>query len=109
MSYIKEFISLVSNEKFEQAHEVLEDYWLEFKKSGQKEKALFYKGLINGATSIALIRRNRSQRAKDITWNAFLKYETFIEKMDQSNYGLYNEAINIIKTKREKFYKNQQV
>lgn len=103
MSYIKEFIALVQNEQFEQAHEILEDYWLEYKKSGQKEKALFYKGLINGATSIELIRRNRSQRAKDITWNAFLKYQVFLKNMDKNKQSQYEEAIALIYKKHKKF------
>lgn len=103
MDQIKEFIKLVETEKFEEAHEVLENDWLVFKKEGQKEKSLFYKGLINGATSIALIRRKRSLRAKTITWNAFLKYKKYISVISENKRYFYYEAINIIESKHFKY------
>lgn len=103
MSNIEKFILLVSNEEFEKAHEVLEHDWLEFKKQGLREKALFYKGLINGATSIALIRLNRSQRAKDITWNAFLKYKSYFEIIEKDKQKYFLDALKIIEDKRNKY------
>lgn len=103
MSNIKEFINLIIEEKFAKAHEVLEDTWIKCKKEGHREKALFYKALINGATSIELIKRKRSQRAKDITWNAFLKYEELIENLDLEKKEDYISAVALIKDKREKF------
>ncbi|MEA3354487.1 MAG: DUF309 domain-containing protein [Campylobacterota bacterium] len=103
MSPIEQFISLVEDEQFEEAHEVLETDWIRFKKEGKREYALFYKGLINGATSIALIRRDRSQRARDITWGAFMKYREYIEYSCVSNKDRYLEAIELIEVKRDKY------
>jgi hypothetical protein len=103
MSSIEKFINLLLEEDFKEAHEVLEADWLEFKRQGLKEKASFYKGLINGATSIALIRLNRSQRAKQITWEAFLKYKGFIDIIEKEKRPKYIEAINILESKRNEY------
>jgi hypothetical protein len=103
MSNIKKFIKLIEDEKFEEAHEALEEDWLKFKKQGLKERALFLKGLINGATSIALIIRKRSQRAKTITWDAFLKYKDLVEIEEESQKSIFFEAINILETKHKKY------
>lgn len=106
MKPIEEFIKLVENEKFEEAHEVLEEKWLLFKKEALMEKALFYKGLINGATAIALILRNRSQRAKTITWEAFLKYSHLYEIMPKENHSDYKYAISLLHEKHKYYSKN---
>lgn len=103
MRSIEKFIDLLEKEQFEEAHEALEPDWLEFKKNGQKEKALFYKGLINGATSIALIIRKRSERAKTITWEAFLKYQNYIDVVDSNEKAFYEKAISLIIEKRIKY------
>ncbi|MEA3288968.1 MAG: DUF309 domain-containing protein [Campylobacterota bacterium] len=103
MKPIDQFITLVEDEKFEEAHEVLEHDWIRFKKEDKKEYALFYKGLINGATSIALIRRGRSQRARDVTWGAFMRYREYIGYSCVSNRDRYVEAIELIEVKRDKF------
>ncbi len=103
MSSIEKFIDLLHEEDFKEAHEVLEADWLEFKKQGLKQKAFFYKGLINGATSIALIQLNRSQRAKEITWNAFLKHKKHIDIIEKEKRHKYLEAINILESKRNEY------
>ena len=57
---IDRFLFAIENDYFVEAHELLEDDWNLYKKQGQKEKALVLKGLINGATSLALffIKKN---------------------------------------------------
>jgi guanylate kinase len=99
MTNIEKFINLIQNDKFVEAHEVLEDDWLYFKKTSQKDKALFYKGLINGATSIALIIKKRSLRARTITWDAFLKYKDLIDILELENKETYNKVIKLIEQK----------
>ncbi|MEA3383926.1 MAG: DUF309 domain-containing protein [Campylobacterota bacterium] len=101
MQNIIKFKDLVESNHFIEAHEVLEDDWLKFKKAGELDKAKLYKGLINGATSIALYKMNRSKRAVDITWGAFIKYKSlssFIEE-DKKRYVL--EAISLIESKQK--------
>ncbi len=78
----------------------MEDDWKIYKKCDEKkDEALILKGLINGATSLALYRLNRSQRAKDVTWNAFLKYGKLIEKIDSKFKEKYKEAQKLLNSK----------
>ena len=51
---IDRFIFAIENGYFVEAHELLEDDWNMYKKQGQTKKALMLKGLINGATALAL-------------------------------------------------------
>ncbi|MEA2050722.1 MAG: DUF309 domain-containing protein [Campylobacterota bacterium] len=100
MTNIKEFTLLVEDEKYIEAHEVLEHDWIEFKKTGESKKAKLYKALINGATSIALYKMNRSKRAVDITWGAFLKAKPLLENIDIENKSDYYAVIDLLE-KRE--------
>ena len=51
---IDRFIFAVENGFYVEAHELLEDDWNFYKKQGELNKALVLKGLINGATALAL-------------------------------------------------------
>ena len=106
MKNLKEFINLVENEEFIEAHEVLEHDWLNFKKTGELEKAKLYKGLINGATSIALYKMNRSKRAVDITWGAFTKYKPLVSHIPKENEKYFLDAISLIERKQKEIIKS---
>jgi predicted metal-dependent hydrolase len=54
---IEEFILAVKEERFVEAHELLEDEWRYYKKTEEKNKAKAIQGLINGATALALFRK----------------------------------------------------
>ena len=99
MEHIKKFKELIEKEQFVKAHEILEPFWLEYKKIGDKQKASFYKALINGPTSIALILKNRSTRAKTITWEAFKRYEGQIDTFSKNEKELFLEVIKLIEQK----------
>ncbi len=68
---LKEFLDLVENGKYFQAHEQLEHYWKEVKKIS-KERSLPFRGLINGATAFALYELGRESYKS--VWQAYLKY-----------------------------------
>lgn len=99
MEHIKKFKELIIKDKFVEAHEILEPFWLEYKKCNNHKKASFYKSLINGPTSIALILKKRSQRAQNITWEAFKRYENQIDIFSKNEKEQFLDVINLIEQK----------
>ena len=71
---IDRFIFAIENGYYVEAHELLEDDWNYYKKQGEKEKALALKGLINGATALALFHIKKRPEGYKKVWLAFEKY-----------------------------------
>ena len=71
---IDRFIFAVENGYYVEAHELLEDDWNEYKRLGEKNKALVLKGLINGATALALYHIKNKPHGHEKVWKAFEKY-----------------------------------
>jgi len=92
---IDEFISLILNKQFVEAHEVLEHDWKELKKAGEKDKAKFIQGLINGTTAIALFYKGREDAFLRV-WSTFQKYKPLINTIELDEKEKYLEAINIL-------------
>jgi predicted metal-dependent hydrolase len=95
---IEEFISAVSQEKFVEAHELLEEEWKYYKRIEQKSKAKAVQGLINGATALALYKKNRPDAYVRI-WKVFKKYKILIEELDNSE--KYHEASLLLELKNK--------
>ena len=76
---IDRFIFAVKNGYFVEAHELLEDDWNYYKKQGEKEKALVLKGLINGATALALFYIKKRPESYKKVWLAFEKYTPLLD------------------------------
>lgn len=98
---IDEFISLILNKQFVEAHEVLEHDWKELKKAGQKDKAKFIQGLINGTTAIALFYKGR-EAAFIKVWATFQKYTPLIDIIELDEKEKYIKAINILEIEYKK-------
>lgn len=96
---IDSFISAVSEENFVEAHELLEDEWRDYKKIKEKEKAKAVQGLINGATALALYRKNRFEAYEKI-WKVFEKYKNLLEVLEVENKNRYFEARELLEKKR---------
>ena len=79
---IDRFIFAVENKYYVEAHELLEDDWNEFKRQGQREKALVLKGLINGATALALYHIKKKPQGHQKVWPAFEKYIPLLDEVD---------------------------
>ena len=92
---IDEFISLILNKQFVEAHEVLEDDWKELKKAGEKDNAKFIQGLINGTTAIALFYKGRESAFLKV-WATFQKYKPLIDTVELDDKEKYIEAIDIL-------------
>lgn len=93
---IDRFIFAIENKYFVEAHELLEDDWNKYKKAGEKEKALALKGLINGATALALyFIKNKPQGYKKV-WPVFYKYLPLLEKVELENKNKFYYARDLL-------------
>ncbi len=101
MQNIDKFINAISNDKFIEAHEVLEESWKKLKKV-EKNEANIQKGLINGATAIALKIKGRDKGAF-LVWNTFEKYRGLIDVSDSTLSKKYKEAEKILDKKYKKY------
>jgi hypothetical protein len=92
---IDRFIFAIENGYFVEAHELLEDDWNMYKKQGKKEKALVLKGLINGATALALFFIKKRPLGYEKVWPVFLKYIILLDDLEIEE--------------KEKFYKAKDI
>ena len=92
---IDEFISLILDKQFVEAHEVLEDDWHKFKRSGERNKAKFIQGLINGTTAIALFYKGREEPFLRV-WSTFQKYKPLLDTIELDEKEKYIEAIKLL-------------
>ncbi len=82
---IDRFIYAVENDFFVEAHELLEDDWNMYKKMGEKNKALVLKGLINGATALALYFEKKRPAGYEKVWPVFHKYLPLLNEISLDN------------------------
>jgi hypothetical protein len=101
---IQKFLHLVEKNNFLEAHEVLEDNWHTYKKTPHlKDESFLIKGLINGATALALQQLQRESSAHKV-WNTFKKYEPLIETISSEHIQDYQEAINLLNLKYQQLF-----
>lgn len=101
---LEKFISVVKAHEFVEAHEVLENSWRKWKEdSALKEESFILKGLINGATALALKTLGRDGPADNV-WNTFLKYEPLIDTIPSEYSPLYIKAQKLLHVKHEEFF-----
>ncbi len=93
---IEQFIIAIKEERFVEAHELLEDEWRDYKKNNEKLKAKAVQGLINGATALALFRKNRYEAYEQI-WKVYEKYKNLLDELESEK---YYEASEILELKR---------
>lgn len=92
---IDRFIFAIENGYFVEAHELLEDDWNMYKKQGEINKALVLKGLINGATALALYHIKKKEEGYKKVWPVFNKYIPLLDTVELTN--------------KEKFYKAKEI
>jgi hypothetical protein len=93
---IDRFLFAIENGYFVEAHELLEDDWNVYKKQGKREKALVLKGLINGATALALFYIKKKPDAYKKVWPAFLKYIPLLDEVELDYKEKFYEAKKIL-------------
>lgn len=74
MKQIEHFKQLIKEQKYYEAHEVLEDIWFPIRHS-KSDCSLVLKGFINGAVSLELKKRDKLTQSKNV-YNTYLKYIT---------------------------------
>lgn len=95
---IDEFLKMVEQNHFVEAHEVLENEWKKFKKAGMKDEAKFLQALINGATSIALWIKKRPEPSLRV-WEVLQKNKYLIETINLEDKEKYLLAIKLLEDK----------
>jgi hypothetical protein len=93
---IDRFLYAIENDYFVEAHELLEDDWNLYKKQGQKNKALMLKGLINGATALALFFIKKRPTSYEKVWPAFLKYIPLLDELEIEDKDKFYKAKEIL-------------
>ncbi len=73
----KQFMELIRQQRFYEAHEVLEELWFPHRKS-KEPKILIIKGFINASVALELQRLGRRENALKV-WQNYLKYKTLIK------------------------------
>jgi predicted metal-dependent hydrolase len=103
-AHLEEFIEDIENDKFVEAHEIMEEYWRSIKKTEHPLKNLC-KGLINGATAFELIKREKLKGAFTL-WATYEKYLPILQK-DIENYELFVKADEILQKLYSERLKNK--
>ena len=93
-TYLRRFIEEMENDRFYEAHEVLETYWHTIRKTDHPLKNLC-KGFINGATAFELLKRGNREGAGRL-WRTYEKYLPLMEE-GVENYPLFKEADQLLR------------
>ncbi len=79
---IEKFKQLIEEQKFYEAHEILETVWFPIRKN-KNSCCLVLKGFINGAVSLELSKREKVIQSKSV-YNTYVKYITQ-ERIETTN------------------------
>ena len=95
------FMDVIAQEDFVEGHECLEERWREWKNDPEKrEESFILKGLINGATALALERLGRSGPAQQV-WGTFEKYRPLIRTIESPYSKRYEAAETLLDQKHK--------
>jgi len=98
--HYKDFSLCLDEERFYDAHEVLEEIWypLRFEESNEIQ---LLKGFINASVSFELIKKGRIKQSK-IPWLTYLKYRQFLFKTSSSKIQIYYNIFQSIELTKKK-------
>ncbi len=97
---VREYLTCLEEERFYDAHEVLEALWFP-RRFEKTDDVLLLKGLINAAVSFELIKRGRrvpSERA----WNNYMKYLPLYETVAEHKEA-FETMISAVETTRSRY------
>lgn len=97
-----EFILALDEERYFEAHEVLEELWFH-KRFEQSNEIKLLKGFINAAVSFELIKRGRLLASQNV-WKNYLKYRQLIFKLDSKQQNIYYQISLHIERKRKTLF-----
>jgi len=85
--HIEEFIICLHEERYYDAHEVLEEVWFPRRFEDDKEVKII-KGFINAAVSFELLKRGREKQSQKV-WTNYLKYRPFLFEVECEHQNSY--------------------
>ncbi len=94
MQELDDFVTMIMDDRFADAHVVLEHPWKTVR-SESKDEGNILKGLINGASAFELKRIGRDEAALRI-WAAFEKYRPLIDTVVSSRTEQYLQCAKIL-------------
>ena len=92
--YLDEFVDLLEQEKFYEAHEAIEIIWFKRRFEDCDEIRLL-KGFINASVCFELIKRGRVEQSKRV-WKTYLKYKPLLHKIDSPHINNYHQISRYI-------------
>jgi adenylate kinase family enzyme len=95
---LEDFIKALEEERFSDAHEIMEKKWKEYKKLSHPLTKLL-KGLINGATAFELVNRGNIDGANRL-WEVYKKYK-YLLKEGIEEYELFLKADKLLQTLKD--------
>ena len=85
--HLNEFINCLDEQRYYDAHEVLESVWFPKRFENCKETKLL-KGFINAAVSFELAKRGKEEQSKKV-WKNYLKYRKLLSEIDSPYLNQY--------------------
>ena len=96
--YIQEFTKCLHENRFYDAHEVLESVWFPRRFEDDKEVQLL-KGFINASVSFELLKRGREKQSKKV-WANYLKYRPCLFEIGSPYQNNYYQLSRLIENMR---------
>ena len=81
LHHCEKFIEYIKQQKFYEAHEILEELWYP-KRKEKTPKVLVIKAFINASVAFELQKRGNSDGAIKV-WNTYCKYAPLVEKTNE--------------------------
>ncbi|OQX60261.1 MAG: hypothetical protein B5M52_00520 [Helicobacteraceae bacterium 4484_230] len=101
---LNNFVHMVQNNHFYDAHETLEYSWKALRIE-HPDEAKILKGLINGATALELKKRGREDASLRV-WKTFEKYRPLIETVDSIFTKTYHTCTKILEEKHRELFES---
>ena len=102
---LKEVLTLLENDKFVEAHDLLENEWRKYKNDeNTREESFILKAFLNASVSFEIYKMGRINHYENL-WNTYKKYEYLIDKIDSVHSNTYKQIQDLIYKKKEKYIK----
>lgn len=103
MDELDDFVMMIEEGRFSEAHVVLEHPW-KVLRAESKDEGNILKGLINAASAFELKRIGRDEAALRI-WAAYEKYRPLIETVDSPHKRMYQRCATVVEEKAKIYLK----
>jgi len=95
-----DFINCLNEERFYDAHDVLEELWYP-KRFDKSPETLLVKGFINASVSFTLIKKGKI-KPSNIAWRTYLKYRQLLFKISSDKIQRYYKIFLHIELTKKK-------